>query len=589
MPDHDYVPLMFQAQVSGRSQIHKLQDLSKKARELGVRKETLTQQAYDWAQQWQDACDEDNIPQFASHIQTRQYQFTWRMVTNSGQDAGVIRPVIGERGWAYFPGSSMKGAFLRACRQLCPEDEVLDFCGGKDKDGELHPGILRFHGGYPKDADWLDDSLVDVVHPQEDWQTKNQGNHSAFIQISLHQPTFVFGISSTKDLDKNQWETIWKVWNRALARGIGSRVSAGYGQVKARSESRLLAVGLSGQGLASQRIDRIGEFRANIFKAALRGHTRRLLYGVTDADTAESITKKLWGGFEGRKGAVVGVLGVAFNAPELIEDTYIYLENGNPQYMPIYETGDASLSLLLMKDISERDHKNLRIWITQLVKFAMLLGGFGRSWRRVDHREFSHHQLLPRYLKNTQNQNINPMIGCHWSFTDKSRSLYIPVNQLKDVGVFLDKFHKSTQDLISKGRLDFLRKNKYSINTLTSDIREAWYKGNVEVWGRIAQHPGDSLAIAWFHKPYQEAESIKHSELTGWSSRNDRQPKTKIGRIWHRIYPHYIKQDDELHPTKEYVELLTIFPNQDGDEKEVEKTAKFLRFLDQGTDFQQLW
>jgi len=45
MPDHDYVPLMFQAQVGGRSQIHKLEDLARKARELDVKKETLTQQA----------------------------------------------------------------------------------------------------------------------------------------------------------------------------------------------------------------------------------------------------------------------------------------------------------------------------------------------------------------------------------------------------------------------------------------------------------------------------------------------------------------------------------------------------------------
>lgn len=588
MPDYDYVPLMFQAQVNGRSQIQKLEDLSKKARELRVRRETLTQQAYHWVQEWQDACDLDNIPQFESHIQTREFAFTWRMVTNSGQDTGVIRPVIGERGWAFFPGSSMKGAFLRACNKDYP-DQVLLFCGGKDQDGETHPGILRFHGGYPKNADWLADSLVDVVHPQENWQTKNQDNHSAFIQISLYRPTFIFGISSIKELSDTQWETVWKIWDKALARGIGSRVSAGYGQVKARNESRLLAVGLSGQGLASQRIDRVGEFRSNVFKAALRGHTRRLFYGVTDVNTAESITKQLWGGFEGKKGAVVGILGVAFNASELLEDTYTYLQNGNRQNMPIYETGDASLSLLLMKDISERDQKNLKIWITQLLKFTMLLGGFGRSWRRVDHRLFSHHRLLPRYLTNTQNRNINPMIGCHWHYTDKSKSLCIPVNNLEDIEIFLDKVYQLTHDLLAKDVLKFFQEKQYSINPLTPKIRESWCKGNVEVWGRVAKNARDSLAISWFHRPYQGEDSIKHSDLTGWSSRNDRQPKTKIGRIWHRMYPRYGKQNSDLEPTDEYIELLTIFPNRDGDENQIRKTEKFLDFLDQETDFQQLW
>lgn len=582
MPDHEYVPLMFQAQVGGRSQIQRLIP-SKKA----------DQQAYDWAQQWQEACDQDTVPEFKSPIQTRECRFTWRMVTNSGQDAGVIRPVIGVRGWAYFPGSSMKGAFLRACKQLCPADEVLLFCGGKDKDGELHPGVLRFHGGYPKDAEWLDDSLVDVVHPQEDWQTKNQDSHSAFIQISLYQPTFVFGISSTKDLLEREWQTIWQIWDKALERGVGSRVSAGYGQIKAHGESRLLPVGLSGQGLASQRIDRIGEFRPNVFKAALRGHTRRLFNGVTDENTTESITKQLWGGFEGRKGAIVGVLGIAFSAPDMLDDAaYTYLDNGNPRNMPIYETRNASLSLLVMREsseISERDRKNLKIWTTQLVKFAMLLGGFGKSWRRVDHRLFSHQMSLPRYLTNTQNQNINPMIGCHWCYIDKSKGLCIPVDDLKDITVFLDNFHQSTRNLLARGALGFLPKSKYSIKPLTHGIRESWCKENVEVWGRIAKNAGDSLAIAWFHKPYQGGKSIKHSELTGWSSLNDRHPKTKIGRIWHRMYPRYQKQDGDVKPTREYIELLTIFPNRDGDAEEVQKTKDFLQFLDQETEFQQLW
>ena len=283
MPDHDYVPLMFQAQVGGRSQIQRL-----------IPSQRADQQAYDWAQQWQQACDQRNIPQFESHIQTREFEFTWRMVTNSGQDAGVIRPVIGERGWAYFPGSSMKGAFLRACKKACSADEVLLFCGGKDQDGDLHPGILRFHGGYPKDAEWLNDSLVDVVHPQEDWQTKSQGNHSALIQISLHQPTFVFGISSTKTLENNQWELVWKIWQAALEQGIGSRVSAGYGQIATHSGNKLVGFGLSGEGQASKLINGQGEFRPNIFKAALRGHTRRLFNGITDEGTADKITKLLW-------------------------------------------------------------------------------------------------------------------------------------------------------------------------------------------------------------------------------------------------------------------------------------------------------
>jgi CRISPR-associated protein Cmr6 len=220
----------------------------------------------------------------------------------------------------------------------------------------------------------------------------------------------------------------------------------------------------------------------------------------------------------------------------------------------------------------------------------MLLGGFGKSWRRVDHRLFSHSKELPHYLTNSQGKNINPMIGCHWKFTEFSKSLYIPVERLEDITKFLDGLYEKTQKLLEKKALHFLTKKTYPVNPPTDNIRESWRKGNVEVWGRIAKRANDCRAIAWFHGAYQGEKSIKASELTGWSSRNDRQPKTLIGRIWHRMYPRYEKQGDELVDTGEYVELLTIFPNRSGnEEEEVEKTQEFLNFLKKSTDFTQLW
>ncbi|MEG4588960.1 hypothetical protein QUA54_27640 [Microcoleus sp. MOSTC5] len=579
MSDHNDVPLMFQAQIAGRSQIQKLENLKKTRRPQ--------QQAYDWVDQWEKACDANNVPTFDKYTQTIEYTFTWRMVTNSGQDGGVIRPVIGERGWAYFPGSSMKGSFRRACTSPA---EKLRYCGSQHQDAELHPGILRFHGGYPKTAEWLNSSLVDVVHPQEDWQVKDGSSHRALVQISLYKPTFIFGISSTIIPEKDpEWTRIWEIWQIALERGIGSRVSAGYGQIKSHKSNRLLTIGLQGQGLTSKRINNVGEFRPNVFKAALRGHTRRWLSGITDDITAERLTKQLWGGFEG-KNAVIGLLGIAFNSPELYdEDIYVYKDNVKDIEMPIYETGNSSLNLLIMQKVSEQNRHNLRLWITQLVKFAMLLGGFGKSWRRVDHRLFSHSSEFPQYLTDSQRRNINPMIGCHWTFTESSKAWYVPVESLEDVTKFLDGLYDKTQKLVEKKALDFLKKSSYPINTPSDNIREAWRKGNVEVWGRVAKNASDCDAIAWFHRAYQGKKSIKASELTGWSSCEDRQPQTQIGRIWHRMYPRYRKRGEELINTKEYVELLTIFPNRSGNEEEVRKTEDFLKFLKDSSDFIQLW
>ena len=550
--EHEYVPLMFQAQVEGRSQIQRL--IPKADR----------QQAYDWAKQWQEACDKGNVPQFEAHVQTRLCRFPWRMVTNSGQDNGVIRPVIGERGWAFFPGSSMKGAFLRACKELGSGDEVLQFCGGKGEDGELHPGCLRFHGGYPNDAEWLNDSLVDVVHPQESWQLDGEKNNGAFIQISLHQPTFVFGISSTKLLTDTQWEMVWKVWQAALERGLGSRVSAGYGQIATHTGNKLVGFGLSGQGAASRRIDRndkVGEFRPNLFKATLRGHTRRLFSGIADEGTAETMTKLLWGGIEKGESATVGLLGIGFNAPDLELDQWVGTNRNNR--VPVYETGDATLDILLMRSTLKPEQRDeLKSFVIRLVKFSMLLGGFGKSWRRADHRLF---------MSDYERQ----MIGCHWGFTRRSHSLYIPPGiNLVGITRFLETFYQKGQEF------SWLNNPGQPAHS----IRDAWCKGNVQVWGRIAEDEEDSVAIDWLHQDYKKGQKIKESALTGKMGR--------IGRIWHRMYPQFKVVKDAQgkpiwKPTEQYVELLTIFPNVEDRERQI--VQDFLTFLGNETDFIQLW
>ena len=536
--DSNRIPLMFRAQVEGRSQIQRL--IPGEPR----------QQAYDWTDEWIEGASRE-VPQFGKEVRTKEYKITWRMVANSGQDEGVIRPVIGAKGWPFYPGASMKGAFLRACT----DEEGLRYCGGQVSKKETQPGILRFHGGFPKDWNWTQKPLVDVVHPQQEWQIQAQAKHSAFIQISLYQPTLVFGISSTEALDDTEWQRIWLLWQTAMERGIGSRVSAGYGQTKAHGSSKLVSVGLQGQGLASQLVDKTGEFRPNTFKAALRGHTLRLFSGITDQETAQALTKELWGGLAGKKGAIVGLLGVAFNPIELEVTRYSYRNSD----MPIYELFDGMLTLLLMRSVSEKQQKNLKILVIQLVKFAMLFGGFGKSWRRVDHR-----LVFPNYLIG----NANPMIGCHWQFTERSQRLYCPVNNLSDVTDFLTNLDKTLKS--------WLKFKKKQPSDTVSDWREVWHPEKVQVWGRIAKNQSDSDAVRWFHGSYLGERSIKGTELTGKLNR--------IGRIWHRMYPRYITAGDGTpQATEEYIELLTIFPDQS------DKTKDFLAFLDSDSRFRKLY
>lgn len=577
----DDIPMMFRAQIESRCQIQRL--IPKQSR----------QDADDWAEEWIDATSKQ-APQFSSHVQTKEYKISWRFVSNSGQDEGVIRPAIGARGWPYYPGASMKGAFLRACTG----EEALKYCGGEIVEEGIKktkPGILRFHGGYPKDSQWRESNLVDVVHPQENWQVtgKNSGKHSAFIQISLYQPILVFGISSSKELPETEWEAIWKIWNRAIERGIGTRVSAGYGQTTAPKSNIILSVGLQGQGLASQLINKAGEFRPNMFKAALRGHTLRLFSGVTDEKTAQLLTKELWGGFAGKDGSVVGKLGIAFRAIDLEMDAYQYGNNS----MPTYDLISGKLTVLRMQHIPdecETERKKLKILVSQLVKFAMLLGGFGKSWRRVDHRLF-----FSGYLRN----RANPLIGCHWQFTEKSEKLYLPVNTLKDITDFLDNIYNKSikgwvklrkQELSPTARCGsagqvmifafylallggFHKIASLLIQDYLRCYRETWHPDNVQVWARIAENDHDSKAVKWFHQSYTRNGSIKNTDLTGRLG--------QIGRIWHRMYPHYVTgRDGTLTPTHKYVEILTIFPDFS------DSTERFLEFLgSSSSQFTKVW
>jgi CRISPR-associated protein Cmr6 len=369
MPDSDRIPLMFQAQLPNRGKIH-----------YSNQSETV----YQWVDQWLKCCPaappvDENIPialrrnqnqstvkmpKFSRKVETKKYTINWRLVTNSGQDEGFIRPVIGAKGFPFYPGSSMKGAFLR----VCPDELKADYCGIETKENDqtkTKPGILRFHGAYPVDMSWGNQNrLVDIVHSQQKRQIEGDCITTANPQISLYKTALVFGISSTKKLEASEWKKIWDIWEKALGIGIGSRVSAGYGRFKetANTDKPIISVYLSGKGLTSQLLNKTPEFRPNMFKAVLRGHTLRILAGITDEQTAKTETQKLWGGIE--NGTFVGKLGVNFT----VEDTHNKTDS-----MSTYDLEEGKLDIFYLGN-SQEEKVNLTKLVTKLIKFTLLLG-----------------------------------------------------------------------------------------------------------------------------------------------------------------------------------------------------------------------
>ncbi|MGB7712221.1 MAG: RAMP superfamily protein [Microcoleus sp.] len=560
------VPLMFQAQAKGRSQ---LQYIDKD-------KEPQEQDSYKWAAQWTDKAY-PNPPDFGDAASTKTYEMQWRFVTNGGQFEGIIFPALGAFGLPFYPGSSMKGVFCQACTEEQKQRYRLT------KNGD-EPSLLRFHGGYPIN-DWKQ-NLVDIVHPQQKWQVKTHDTddkpkgETGFALISLLQPTIKFGISSL--LPETDWEEVWAIWERALGYGIGCRTSSGYGMPKQRLRESgevdcpipiqgevLYKAWLKGQGQAPTLIDKTAEFRPNIFRGSLRGHALRIFGGLTNSDMADKLVENLFGGVE--DGGTQGLLSCVFEASSFTSGRFT-VGYGEPTYNVV---GELRWLLMAPRQLDETNQEVLKKLLRLLMQFTMLFGGFGKSWRRSDHRLF--------YEEYYQGNSSKPLIGCHWRWDNRSLGNAAKVRNLNQVAPFLNEVRQIASEWMHLNGVE-PDESQYS------DWREAWHPENVQIFGRLADG-ADSEAIKWLHQPYQRAnqqfkeveKSIKKSDLAGKIS--------QIGRLWHRMYPVVILVDNPNNPgrrvpraTDNYLEILTIFPD---DSLNCEDFLKFLQSEPGG--FKRLW
>jgi CRISPR-associated protein Cmr6 len=594
MPDKNDVPLMYRSQLEGRCQlqrIHKKIELEDIAQEEGLNKNKAAQYSQRWVNQWLESgvtVAPDRRVADTDIFKSKEYQISWRFVTNGGKDDGIIRPLIAGSGLPFYPGSSMKGSFRAACQReeqagRIPPGTTNLYCGDRhvNQDSEGRPGILRFHGGYPVNQGW-EKNLLDIVHPQQQWQvrimdtSKKPSNESAFALISLHKPILRFEISCSSA--KIDWDEIWGIWEKALGYGIGCRVSCGYGLADGVSGDILYRVNLHGTGLASKLLNQNSEFRPNIFRAALRGHALRIFSGLNPAQ-AEGIVDKLFGGIRPKQ-EQVGLLGMAFHQDSLhLDVTY-----GSDVYDV---SGELNWLLLGTLDRSE-DRICLSKLIENLTQFAMLLGGFGKSWRRADHTIF-----YPEYKKH--------IIGCHWEWGEGNTQ----INSCNDATILIHTTIASAQEWMVQQGIELKPAIAQLVNSDRTQAkkpvprpvpvhrgmewREAWERENVQVWGRICQGKQDSKVIPWLHnfgsrdnkeQSYSKQDrsknqsnqsiplalqkapkptnaissrpSIYRTSLTGrLKDKNKSEDPTQIGRLWHRMYPL---------ENNRYLELITIFP-----------------------------
>ncbi|MBW4433159.1 MAG: hypothetical protein KME28_15880 [Pelatocladus maniniholoensis HA4357-MV3] len=498
----EQIPMMYRAQVSGRCSL-----------QFAGNNADLEQ----WREEWvYPSSQNNNQPRYQRRepqlgldgkIYRIKIQFPFRLSSNCGQDS-ILRPVLGKNGIPIIPGSSIKGLFRRACSS----QQATKYCGD---DKELTPGSLRFHGAYPI-GDWAGTKkvtvrrrgdnisetryrIVDVIHPQQPRQVEGEDSPKALAMISLYQPTLIFELSST---DPNvKWEEVETLLKQAVQNGVGGKTSTGYGlgghspNQSPSLPSYPLNISLKGIGVSPLLRSDEPEFRPNLFKATLRGHVRRLLGGVCQNERAiQQVENSFFGSSE-----APGIVQIFWESQIEIYNT----QDSNPTY----ETAGV-----LHINASQNDLRFLE-WI---LKFAFIMGGFGKSWRRVFHKKF--------YFEYVKRRGIH--IGCHWECPDSS---WVNIKTSADLQKFLeDLYQVCCQRLGSRP-------------PQAMNWREAWHPKRVAVYSKLINR---SEVVELFHN-----ETFKTTPAIGGRNEGDRRPFF-VSSVWHRMLP--------IEGNK-YLEIVTVF------------------------------
>jgi len=507
------IPMEYRAQVPGRAQRQYIPD--KRKQPVGFKPDIQ-----QWIDQWIERIN-TQVPFSAEGLHIVEAQIDWRLISDSGTDEGIIRPVIGAGGWPLIPGSGIKGLFRRAC----PDDKLQRWCGSPCAGGDLIPGLLRFHGAWPSDIGWTQ-GLLDVAHPQQNWQvgfTNGGERHSAFGIVSLHRPLLKIALSSTQLLKDEEWAVIDATLKRALERGLGGRTSVGYGSTGKIEGDLLFHCSLEGQGPAAKLLDDTPEFRPTMFRAAIRGMALRLFGGITDERTALQVVGELFGSLSREENQNVGLLATAYT------DTQTSLgQFGSGNWaQPVFAT-TGELQWRQARNLRKgEDALLLSELVAQLHGLVMTIGGFGRGWRRPDHRIF-----WPGYYSSGRNK---PLIGTHWQWLK-------PSDLPKDVHV------QSVEDLerLLMQAQASARRWLAAVNRKPGPAagwRETLTPDRVGVWVRQASNSEDAAVIGWFHdEPKADREGnlnpldLKKTAIGG--------SMNQVGRIWNRMLPLHAESGD---------------------------------------------
>ncbi len=326
----------------------------------------------------------------------------------------VLHPVFGI---PYIPASTLKGAARAWAKKHGASAQVYEILGmlqGKN----VKAAKVEFLDAFPTKPCLS----IDVATPQWSW-TGNVVKYQPVPHplLSLEEPEFLIGLRLTAQGTKypDAIETVKKWLENALAEGIGSRVSSGYGLTNkpshfqpsyqsAKYEFELWTQGMYGYNPPSKENRYQGdvEFRPSAVRGILRYWFRAVALSLYDVPTCQTLETELFGDL-GKQGKIS--IATKFNLSRPSE--------------PYCYRGKI--------DLTATETKYLHL-AEQILILASHLGGIGRGSRR------------PLHLLNGR------MRGCHWEVSDRDLPLTYDRNQWGDLFTTLKNAFQQVQPSTKK-------------------------------------------------------------------------------------------------------------------------------------------
>jgi CRISPR-associated protein Cmr6 len=334
--------------------------------------------------------------------------------------------------YGYIPAASIRGIVrVWAKQHPCIQPRMQELLGWHD-DTQITAGKIEFLDAFPEQRTKLS---LDIVNPQQDFQVFHQGQGTPLSLYTLGDghddipvKIAIKGIAGHANAD--EVAEVWEWVQQALSiHGLGSRTASGYGAVTAPLDfkpapelpklhkdyrSKVLSFTLYSQGNAGPSMD-VPELRPSHWRGWLRSWLLRFLLGVMCVENAKYTVGELLGTLQdspdckGRKGLV---------SLKLTARKSWGKQSESGGFNRFYKW-QGSLEITAPEEI-------LNLIILPIIKFAVMVGGVGRGWRR------------PLHLFMMERRNRDPVAsarGCHVTFTHEINSAEPGNVETKNFGI----------------------------------------------------------------------------------------------------------------------------------------------------------